>query len=1151
MLKRIFLPAVLIGAALCSTALAQNLFVSSGDNVSAVVNVFREDPFTGPTSFFGAANTFLALPAGQRYYVVSKNALSTVMIVDANMIVQRRIDLGAPASTGAVSPDGRRILILASALKIYDTATDQEVQGISGDAGVNPNDVAFSFDSRRAYVLSSTSQRLTTIDLVTNTIIGTSISIPGTSTAVTTGPNGLVYVSAQQSVYEYQYDANRQDLLLRGQYSLNGLPGKLSFTPDATKAVAVNQGISGSSTGSIYVLDLVNRNLFGAVPVVNLSFTKALVADNNRFFAIASQNQKLYQLNFSNLGNIQEATFSGIGSYATVRDIAMSYEAPQPRFMFVSSSSTVSRIELSSTQVSGTIGIAGNTAGDLSFAAPGNPGAASALLQYNNSQIVAAGGLSLPLMVRVTDYVGRPIYNTRVNFSTATSGVSIQTSSSLTGIDGVTGTSVVVPVTAGQFTVVASVENSVLSAAFQITVGGSGGVNPTSGLQIYAGNGQVLTEFSSTASQESMKVRIVDASGNPVVGVGVSWAVNDQLATSGYLDRSSSTTDTNGIAEANFISSSVAGGGFLQPYGRSTIVASTGAQSVNFTVLTLASQPGGTQGFIGVNLIKPGDQRIVGKVGVTIPGAIQLQISANGTSPLPGVGIRVFDASVTSTTAPASLCTTGTVLTDSNGMASCDLAVTGVVGTRSITIRTGSVIDTPVTLVVTAGDPGGFKNVQGNNQEGVAGARLPIALAAEVTDSFGNTITGGNVTWEVPVAGSVTLSNVVSTSDNLGRVSALATLGTTPGTAQVILRAGSASVTFNLTVKVTISGMAYVSGDGQLAEINKAFAQPLVVKVTDPQGKGLANIDVRFDVLGGTAVLGGPTARTDANGLASMFVTAGSSAGAIAIQASLSGLSPVRFNLNSRLPGPVLDQAQILNAASFQRGIAPGTLMTIYGAGIASSLKGAIVANSIGIGPLPTKLNDVEVLFGSTAAPILSVANINGQESVSIQVPWELPASSLTSITVRVSGGSSTINNVAVQALSPGLFETTDAAGRRYAIVLKADGSFATPENPARRGEKLKMYATGLGQTTPNTGTNRVGVPNQNLIASVTVGVNSEGIDALPTTTLSDTMVGIYEISFELNSNTAQGLNVPLVIGVDGPDGRRVYSNDTKIAAIQ
>jgi hypothetical protein len=885
MLKRIFLPAMLIGAALCSTALAQNLFVSSGDNISAVVNVFREDPFTGPTTFFGAANTFLALPAGQRYYVVSKNALSTVMIVDANMIVQRRIDLGAPASAGGVSPDGRRILILASALKIYDTATDQEVQGVSGDAGVNPNDVAFSFDSRRAYVLSSTSQRLTTIDLTSNSIIGTSVSIPGSSTAVTTGPNGLVYVSAQQSIYEYQYDANNQNLLLRGQYNVNGLPGKLSFTPDATKAVAVNQGISGTSTGSIYVLDLVNRNIYGAVPVVSLSFTKALVADNNRFFAIASQNQKLYQFNFSNLSNVQEASFIGIGSFASVRDIAMSYEAPQPRFMFVSASSTVNRIELSSTQISGTIGIAGNTAGDLSFAAPGNPGAASAMLQFNNSQTVVPGGLSLPLMVRVTDYVGRPVYNTRVNFSTATSGASIQTASSLTGIDGVTGTSVVVPVTAGQFTVIASIENSVLSAAFQITVGSSGGgVGPAAGLQIYSGNGQVLTEFASTAAQESMKVRIVDASGNPVAGVGVSWTVSDQQATAGYLDRSGSTTDTNGIAEANFISSSVAGGGFLQPYGRSTIIASTGAQSVNFTITTLASQPGGTQGFIGVNLIKPADQRIVGKVGVTIPGAIQLQITANGSSPLPGVGIRVFDPSVTTTTGPASMCTTGTIITDSNGIGSCDLAVTGVVGTRSIIVRIGSVIDTPISLVVTAGDPGGFKNVQGNNQEGAAGARLPIALAAEVTDSFGNTIVGGKVTWEVPVTGSVTLSNVISTSDNLGRVSALVTLGSTPGTAQVILRAGSASATFNLTVKVTISGMAYVSGDGQLAEINKPFAQPLVVKVTDPQGKGLANIDVRYDVLGGTAVLGGPTARTDANGLAAMNVTAGASAGSIAIQ---------------------------------------------------------------------------------------------------------------------------------------------------------------------------------------------------------------------------------------------------------------------------
>lgn len=141
--------------------------------------------------------------------------------------------------------------------------------------------------------------------------------------------------------------------------------------------------------------------------------------------------------------------------------------------------------------------------------------------------------------------------------------------------------------------------------------------------------------------------------------------------------------------------------------------------------------------------------------------------------------------------------------------------------------------------------------------------------------------------------------------------------------------------------------------------------------------------------------------------------------------------------------------------------------MTIYGAGIAPNLKGAVTANSFGFGPLPTKLADVEVLFGNLQAPILSVANINNQESVTVQVPFELAAPSSVVLTVRVAGGSSTLQNVPVQAVNPGIFETTDDSGRRYAIIAKENGSFVTPSNPASRTEKLRMFMTGLGPATP------------------------------------------------------------------------------------
>jgi len=166
-------------------------------------------------------------------------------------------------------------------------------------------------------------------------------------------------------------------------------------------------------------------------------------------------------------------------------------------------------------------------------------------------------------------------------------------------------------------------------------------------------------------------------------------------------------------------------------------------------------------------------------------------------------------------------------------------------------------------------------------------------------------------------------------------------------------------------------------------------------------------------------------------------------------------------------------------------------------------------------------------------------------------VPYELSAPSITSLTVRVSGGSSTLNGVQVQLLNPGLFDMVDTSGRRYAIIMKSDGSFASPENPIIHNETVTIFGTGLGQTNPTTYTNRLGPPNQSVVAPVIVGIASAGIAGPITAVLSSSMVGVYEISFPITGDIASGQNKSLSIGVDGADGRRYYSNGVTIPGIQ
>ena len=81
----------------------------------------------------------------------------------------------------------------------------------------------------------------------------------------------------------------------------------------------------------------------------------------------------------------------------------------------------------------------------------------------------------------------------------------------------------------------------------------------------------------------------------------------------------------------------------------------------------------------------------------------------------------------------------------------------------------------PIPFTVTAGAPAAVQITQGNNQTGSPGQRLPLALVVHVTDSGGNIVAGVPVNWQVVTAGTVTLSNVISTTDSNGNASALAT----------------------------------------------------------------------------------------------------------------------------------------------------------------------------------------------------------------------------------------------------------------------------------------------------------------------------------------------------------------------------------------
>src|SRR5690606_10828758 len=141
---------------------------------------------------------------------------------------------------------------------------------------------------------------------------------------------------------------------------------------------------------------------------------------------------------------------------------------------------------------------------------------------------------------------------------------------------------------------------------------------------------------------------------------------------------------------------------------------------------------------------------------------------------------------------------------------------------------------------------------------------------------------------------------------------------------------------------------------------------------------------------------------------------------------------------------------------------------------------------------------------------------------VIVQVPFELSAGT-ASVTVRTpGGGSTTVESVPVMAAKPGLFEYQGANGMRYAVALRPDGSYISSANPARPGDIISVFATGLGQTMPAAGTNRAGVAGQTVAGTVIAGINNEGVRMVSAEMLEG-VVGVYVVKMEIPANAATG----------------------------
>ncbi len=1139
-----FVMALLCGLSLLPPANARNVFVMPpADGTLRPVAPFQGDPFApGPGGILAAQDTFLAFatPAGNKFYFVGRSANDTVVVTDASFGVIARRNLGTGATAAALSPDGRRLVVTAGAVHILDTSSDQVITQVDG--GTAPNDVSISRDSQRAFVTSQISGRLTSFDLNTFAVLGQLQNL-GPVNGVSVGPNGLVYVSATNILYEI----DPRDLTFRqgAGISLSAQPGKPAFVADGFGGVRVvmanlNPGFGGSS---LITVDLGTRT-FTALAAGGIILDRIIPVSSTRVFA-TSQSQQLYDIILPT--GLTAATFTGIASTAGVRAAVASNEFPNARYLYIAYSNNVTRIDLTTGGATGSFALA-NLPGGLSYAGAAATGLPSNVYLFNNGQFVGPSAQSLPLLMRAVDGSGRPLAGVPVQCSTPSFGAFLIGQPSPTDGEGYSQTVVIAPSNFGSFSVTCNVGSvQILSVTFNLTVG-TGTTGPTGAIAARGGNGQVIREGGITP--EPLRVVVRDAAGNPVPNALVTWSVTTANGPNGTLTESQNFTNFVGEATNTYIAP-LLGPNLLSAYVQSTVNASTFSGSVNLFVTVIPNQFGQNPATLPtVQILQPTNtDTITGQAGTTITGAIQVRVAASSGpgvgQPIPNVGI-IISTGLDPLLGPTARCREESGLTDTNGFATCDLVLGGRVGTSTISIQVGGSTAGSLTLIVTPGLPGRIIGLQGDNQSGSPGQTLPLALLARVEDSFGNELPGAAVTWTVE-SGSATLLNSINRADSSARISTLVRLGNTPGQVRIRVTAQggttAATLTFTATVVITATQMRRVSGDGQSVIVNQAFPEQLVAQVLDANGQGVPGVQVVFSIRSGSASIATPSATSDGTGTVRTSVTAGGTPGLVTIAAEFSG-NVVTWTLTVRPLGPEVAPSGFVNEATGQPGIAPGSIVTIRGRNIAATVRGYVLPPN-DFGPRPGSLAGVSVIFGSTPAPIFWVANVDGQESVTVQAPFELPDTGVVSVTINVSGTSATVS-VPIQTFAPGIFENVDAQGRRYAVVTRMDGTFVTPDSAIGRGENARVYVTGLGRTTGAAQTNAYGA-GQRVNATLIAGVNDAGVRVI-SGEYAQGLIGVYVVTFEVPQDTTPGTLRNLVVAVDAGGGNLIFSNGSTIA---
>jgi uncharacterized protein (TIGR03437 family) len=228
---------------------------------------------------------------------------------------------------------------------------------------------------------------------------------------------------------------------------------------------------------------------------------------------------------------------------------------------------------------------------------------------------------------------------------------------------------------------------------------------------------------------------------------------------------------------------------------------------------------------------------------------------------------------------------------------------------------------------------------------------------------------------------------------------------------------------------------------------------------------------------------------------------------------------------------PVFSSSSISSAATPLTRYAPGSIAVMYGVDLAPSL---IEYSAV---PLPRSLGETSVLINGATTPLYYVS----PTQVSFQIPWTLTTNAVANVQVISDVRQSSTAQIRIDQFAPALFSVNRQGNGQGAIRIANSAIIPGPTGslegarPARTGEVVELYATGLGAVTNQPAT---GAPASSTVLSRTLtevtatvgGVNA----AVRFSGLAPGSVGLYQVNIDITAQMPRGNAVPVEISIGG-----------------